>query len=585
MAEPATINGLLERAAGHPEVGLRLLDRDERETWFSWPELVDSAERSCAGVQALGIRPGDRVALVLPTSRDFFDAFFGTILAGAVPVPLYPPVRLGRLEEYAARTSAMLEAVSARLVITDRRIGRLLGPAVLRARPDLGCLRLDQLPPGDPRPHPARPEDLALVQFSSGTTVEPKPVALNHRALIAQAARINSFWPAREARVDSGVSWLPLYHDMGLIGCLMPALERPGTLTLIPPEIFVARPAIWLRAISRYGATLSVGPTFSYALCADKIEDQQLDGVDLSCWRVALCGAEPVVPRVLRRFANRFESWGFDREALTPVYGLSEAALAVTFSDLGRPFVSRRFDRELLSREGIAVETADGVEITSVGTPFDGFALRIVDPTGSELAEGRVGEIEVSGPSIMEGYLDRPEATRRVLRDGWLKTGDLGFVVSGELHIAGRAKDVLILRGQNHDPVEVEDAVNAVDGVRAGCVVAVSWLPEGADGELLLLILEARRGVPSDRFPAIGEECAAAVRAATALSPDRVEVVVPGTLPRTSSGKLRRAESLRRYLAGELGAPAAVTSLGLLGAVARSSVDLVRFRWHERQST
>jgi acyl-CoA synthetase (AMP-forming)/AMP-acid ligase II len=582
MGEPFTLDALLRRAAEHPDVGLRLIGRDERETWTSWPEVVDRAVKTGAGIQALGVRPGDRVAMVLPTSRDFFDVFFGTLLAGGVPVPLYPPVRLGRLEEYATRTSAMIRAVSARVVLTDRRIRSFLGRSILDSRPEMGCLRVDQLPGARLRPHRARPDDLAVVQFSSGTTVEPKPVALSHRALLVQARGINSFWPARDDRTDSGVSWLPLYHDMGLIGCLLPALERPGTLTLIPPEVFVAHPAIWLRAISRFRATLSVGPTFAYAVCADKINDSQLEGVDLSSWRVALCGAEPVVPRVLRRFADRFSSWGFDDRALTPVYGLSEAALAVTFSDLRRPFGSRQFDRELLSGAGRAVEADSGVELASVGKPLPGFGVRIVDRDGLSTKNGRVGEVEVRGPSIMQGYLDRPEETLKVLEDGWLKTGDLGFLHDGELYISGRAKDVLILRGQNHDPAELEDAVGRVDGVRAGCAVAASWLPHDADGEVLLMIVEARAGLDEDRYPTLVRECAAAVRARTSLSPDQVEIVPPGTLPRTSSGKMRRAEALRRYLDGELTPPEPVTAAKMFGAAVRSSVDFARARWHER---
>jgi acyl-CoA synthetase (AMP-forming)/AMP-acid ligase II len=500
-------------------------------------------------------------------------------LAGAVPVPLYPPVRLGRLDEYAARTAAMLRAATARLVITDRRIRRLLGPTIRQAPLELGCRLLGELPRGRRRPRPAGEDDLALVQFSSGTTVDPKPVALSHRAVLAQTRLLNGFWPAREDGVDSGVSWLPLYHDMGLIGCIFPALERPGTLTLIPPELFVARPAVWLRTISRYRATLSVAPNFAFGMCADRIADDELDGVDLSCWRVALNGAEPVVPRVLRRFVDRFSQWGLAPEVVTPVYGLSEAALAVSFSDLDRRFASRRFDRDALAGDGRAVEADDGLELVSVGRPLDGFRLRVVDEDGAQVPEARIGRLLVSGPSLMEGYLGRPELTREVLRDGWLDTGDLGFLYEGELYLSGRAKDVLILRGRNHSPTEVEAAVDGSPGVRTGCAVAVSWLPEEADGEQLLLLVEARRGLAESEFPELADRCAAAVRAATGLSPDRVEVLQAGTLPRTSSGKLRRSESLRQWLDGALRPPRPVTALRLATAVARSSLDFARMRF------
>ena len=574
-----TLPELLERAAGHGDAGLRFVDGAESAGWFPWPLVRERALDGCGRLQARGVSPGDRVALVLPTSIEFFDAFFGVLLAGAVPVPLYPPVRLGRLDEYAARTARMLELVRATVVVTDRRVRRLLGPAVAAARPRLGCVVLDELADSDPHPAPGAPQDLALVQFSSGTTVDPKPVALSHRAVVAQTLRLKAYWPQPEGRtVDSGASWLPLYHDMGLIGCVLPALEHPGTLTLIPPELFIARPALWLQTISRHRATISPAPNFAYGLCLDKIRDEELDGVDLSCWRIALNGAEPVAPRVLRGFCERFARWGFSSAAMTPVYGLSEAALAVTFSDVAVPFEARRFDREQLAREGRAVDAADGVELVALGRPLPDFALAIVDDAGAELAPGQVGHLLVRGPSLMDGYLDQPEATAGVLRDGWLDTGDLGFLHDGQLYLTGRAKDVLILRGRNHSPHEVEDAVDSVAGARAGCAVAVSWLPEGDSGERLLLLVEARRDVPGSDYPRIARECAGAVRAAAGLDPDHVEVLVPGTLPRTSSGKLRRAETLRRWLAGELDPPAAVTPLRVLAAAARSRLAFARMR-------
>jgi fatty-acyl-CoA synthase len=575
----ATLTELLDRAAGFGEEGLRFVDAAERAEWIPWSLVRVRALGACGRLQARGITPGDRVALVLPTGIDFFDAFFGVMLAGAVPVPLYPPVRLGRLDEYAARTSRMLELVRARMVITDRRVRRLLGQAVAAAGPPLGCVVLADLAGGPADPHAAYPEELALVQFSSGTTVDPKPVALSHRAILAQALRLNQLWPQPMGRaVDSGVSWLPLYHDMGLIGCVIPALLHPGTLTLIPPEIFVARPAVWLRTISRYRATISPAPNFAYGLCVDKVRDEQLDGIDLASWRVALNGAEPVAPRVLRAFSDRFARWGLRRSAMTPVYGLSEAALAVTFSEIGEPFVSRCFDREMLARRGVAEEADDGIELVALGRPLPDFSLRIVDQDGRRLADERVGRLLVRGPSLMEGYLDQPEETAAVLRDGWLDTGDLGFLHDGVLFLTGRAKDVLILHGRNHSPHEVEDAVAAVSGVRAGCAVAASWLPEGDVGERLLLLVEARSNVPPTTYRRIALDCAAAVRAAVGLHPDRVEVLAPGTLPRTSSGKLRRGEALRQWRLGELEPPSAVTPLRVLGAIARSTLAFTKLR-------
>jgi acyl-CoA synthetase (AMP-forming)/AMP-acid ligase II len=473
----------------------------------------------------------------------------------------------------------MLELVDARLVLSDRLVKRILGRTIELARPPLGCRTLEQLPTdGCARPVESTPDDLAFVQFSSGTTVDPKPVALSQAAIMAQVELLNGFWPDRADLKHSGVCWLPLYHDMGLVGCVFTALERPAVLTLIPPELFLARPAVWLRTISKYRATVSPAPNFAYSLCVSRIADDELRGVDLSSWRFALNGAECVVPAVARSFQQRFARWGFRPEAMMPVYGLSEAALAVTFSDGALPFRSRRFSREALAERNEARETPEGLEIVSAGRPLAGFTLRIVDEQGRELPDRKVGRVLVKGPSLMRGYLDQPEATAQVLKDGWLDTGDLAFVSEGELYLTSRAKDVLILRGRNHSPEEVEAAVDDLPGVRTGCVVAVSHLADGAEGELLLLFVEARREVSRSEYAAIGEACARRVVAATGLTAERVLVLEPGTLLRTSSGKLRRQETLREYLAGTLGPPAPVTPLRLVGEMTRSTLAFARVK-------
>jgi fatty-acyl-CoA synthase len=574
-----TLLDLLAAAGRRPEGGLRFLDRAERATWVSWSEVRASAEAAAGGLQALGIQPGDRIALVFPTGPDFFAAFFGALSAGAVPVPLYPPVRLGRLAEFYARTARMLARVRARIVLADRRVQRILGVPVAEARPPLGCRTLAELPAGGPTPVAAGPGDLALVQFSSGTTVEPKPVALAHRAVLAQTELLSGLWPDTAAVRHSAVSWLPLYHDMGLIGCVFPALARDATLTLIPPELFVARPALWLRAVSRYRATVSPAPNFAYALCASRVPESELRGLDLSSWVTALDGAESVAPGVVRAFEARLAPYGLRPGVVTPVYGLSEAALAVTFPPLGRPLLARRFDREALAREGRARAVAPGEiarEIVSVGRPLPGFRLEVRGEDGRPLAAGRVGRIWAAGPSLMEGYLDDPAATARALQGGFLDTGDLGFLWEGELFLTGRARDVVILRGRNHSPEEIERAVDGLPGARPGCAVAVSFLPEGGEGEVLALLVEARREATREERDALPEACRKAVLAASGLDVDLALVLAPGTLPRTSSGKLRRAEALRLYLAGDLKAPERVTPLRLAGAVARSGLAYAR---------
>jgi fatty-acyl-CoA synthase len=582
-ADSPTIGDWLLAAGRHPEGGLRFVDRSESATWFGWGEVRERAFAVCGGLRSLGLQRGDRVALIFPTGIEFFAAFFGVLLAGAVPVPLYPPVRLGRMAEYLHRTARLLARCGSRLVLADARIRRVLGEAIAEARPELGCRTLGELPVSASTVEPVAvaPSDLGLIQFSSGTTVDPKPVALSHRAIAAQVEILNGFWPDTGEMRHSCVSWLPLYHDMGLIGCVFPALSRDATLTLLGPELFVARPALWLRVLSRYRATISPAPNFAYSLCVTRVSDADMEGVDLSHWRTALNGAESVAPSVLRAFCDRFARWGFRREALTPVYGLSEAALAVTFSDLDRPFRGRRFDRDKLSQDRVARETARGREIVSVGRAVPGFRLRIVDAAGRDLAEGQVGRVWAQGPSLMDGYLGDPEATACALRHGWLDTGDLGFLLGGELYLTGRAKDVVILRGRNYAPEEIERAVDGVAGVRSGCAVAASWLPEEAPGEVLALFVETARGASPAERQALPDACRAAVLGTTGLVLDRVVALAPGTLPRTSSGKLRRGETLRLHLAGELTAPDPVSPLRLAGAMARSSLAFARLRLEE----
>jgi fatty-acyl-CoA synthase len=592
VARHDTLQAALE-AAAESDRGLVFLDARERETPLPFAALWQRATRAAAALELLGIQPGDRVALILPTGTDFMDAFFGTLCAGAVPVPLYPPVRLGRLDEFHARTARMLEVSGARLLLTDARIGKFLGVAALRARPALGVRQVSELlaPSGRMLAHRGEPDDLALIQFSSGTTVDPKPVALTHANVLANAYAIDSFLPEGGERPVSGVSWLPLYHDMGLIGCLLLAVVHPGTLTLLPPELFLARPALWLRAMSRTRAAVSVAPNFAYGLCVKRIRDEDLAGVDLSGWRLALNGAEPVSTEVLRRFAERFSRFGFDARAMTPVYGLSEASLAVTFSTPWRGFRALRVDAEALALRGAAI--ADGGprkgalddgrrarEIVSLGRPLPGMEVRICDEAGAVLPESEVGRVLVRGPSVMRGYFGNPEATAAALRDGWLETGDLGFAHEGELYLCGRSKDLVILRGKNHAPQEFEDALDGLPGVRAGCAVALGFVPPDLDGEELALLVERDAAArPAEGAPdPLPDLVRTRVLERTGVRAHEVRLLAPGTLPRTSSGKLRRAEALRLLQADDLSPPRAVSLLGLAREAARSMAAFARLR-------
>jgi acyl-CoA synthetase (AMP-forming)/AMP-acid ligase II len=571
----ATLPEILERAAATSDParhGFRFLDRRENATWLGFAEFRSRVAATAGALHEHGIRAGDRVAIILPTCPEFLEVFFAAEWLGAIPVALYPPIRLGRLDEYHARTAAMLQSVGASILYTDSRIGRLLGETVLRYPPRLGVKDVAGLRSAAPREAAASsPDAIAMVQFSSGTTVDPKPVALTHSQMLANGERITGailgLLPPAYGHEPGGVTWLPLYHDMGLIGCVLPALLGPGPLTLISPELFIARPAIWLRAISKYRGTTSPAPNFAYALCVDRVRDEELAGCDLSCWRMAMNGAEPLSSATLRAFEDRFERWGFRRDALMPVYGLSEATLAVTFTMPGTPWLSRRFDAAALAH-GVAEECAYGNDWVSSGRPLPGFSLEVRDEDGDPLPEDRVGRLHVRGPSVMHGYLDRRESP---IHNGWLDTGDLGFVHDGQLYVTGRAKDVLVLRGQNHAPQEIERAVDDVDGVRTGCAAAVARLR--SDGERVMLFVEARF-----RRNGLEAECREAVRAACGVALDEIVLLEPGTLPRTSSGKIRRRETLRLWESDELRSPGSVNALTMGSAIVRSAVGYLRVR-------
>ncbi|MGO9063253.1 MAG: fatty acyl-AMP ligase [Myxococcaceae bacterium] len=567
----ASILEALRRAAEHPS-GLTFVDASESEETLLWSEVRTRARATAGALRRLGVRAGDRVAIVLPTAPDFMDAFFGSLLAGAVPVPLYPPVRLGRLEEYHKATARMLQLSGAVLVLTDGLVGRLLGQAVAAARPRLGCHRVGPLREAGETPfeQPVEPQALAAVQFSSGSTVDPKPVALSHANVMAQVETIRSLMPVRDGVRPLGVSWLPLYHDMGLIGCLVNAVAYPGPLVLLRPEQFLARPALWLRALSRHRGTLSAAPSFAYALCVRRIRSEELEGVDLSSWALALNGAESISAEVARRFVERFSPYGFDPRALVPAYGLAEASLAVAFAPSRSALRTVSVNATALAAEG-QVRPGNRT-LVSVGRPVPGAEVEIREESGAVVPLGTVGRIHVRGPSVMVGYLDQPEATRSAVVEGWLDTGDLGFVADGELVVCGRAKDVIVLRGANHVPQEFEEALEGLAGVRAGCAVALGAIPPGLEGEELVLLVELGLGAPGD----LADQIRTRVLERTGIRPHSVELLTPGTLPRTSSGKLRRREALRRWQTGTLTPPRKVRLLGLAGAMLKSAVAFAR---------
>lgn len=575
-----TIIEALLRLEDCNRTGARFIPAGGEHRFYPYAEILRRAKTAAAMLQREGLEKGDRVAVVLPTSVEFFDAFLGVQLAGGIPVALYPPFRLGKLDEYFVRVRRMLGKVGARFLVTESRVKRLLGPAVVGVeslRRVIEAGDLQKAAAGDWRQPAVDPTQPAFLQFSSGSTVEPKAVMVSHINLLANLEMMKGCLTYRDESepVDGAVCWLPLYHDMGLVGCLYQGLYYPATVTYLGPEQFLAKPASWLQALSRYRAVISPAPNFAYGLCASKIRDQDMEGVDLSRWRAALNGAEPIDIQDVDRFCERFARWGFRREAMTPVYGLAEAGLGVTFSNLDHSPEIAEFDRHALSAEGRAVP-GSGRKLVSVGRALAGLQVVIRDDEDRPLPSGLAGRILVKGPSITTGYYEDPELTARILRDGWLDTGDIGFFHEENLYIAGRAKDIIILRGRNYAPQEFEELLAGIEGVRRGAAVAVGSVVEGSGEQLFIL---AEKDSRSDRpDEQIIEDIKSHILSGLSVMPHQVEMLRPGTLPRTSSGKLRRSEALRQFLAGELAAPADVTALRMLKEVGKSQLAWARFR-------
>jgi fatty-acyl-CoA synthase len=565
----ATLTEMLT-AAAQTDVALFFVNRSEQDQELPMARVRERAMSIAADLAAHGVGAGDRVALVLPTCPEFVESLFGVLCAGAIPVPLYPPVRLGRLDEYHSRTAAMLRAVDAALVVTDERIRRFLGVPVQLAAPRLGCVTASSLGGADSLELGAATDDVALIQFSSGTTNDPKPVALTHANLLSNLAAIERYLRDEGAPNPVGVTWLPLYHDMGLIGNLLSAFYFPVPLVLLPPELFVAMPGAWLRAISRHRGTVTAAPNFAFGLCLKRIRDEELDGVDLSSWRVSLNGAEAVSAAVQRRFNERFARWGLRESALTPCYGMAEASLGVTFKPAGTSFLALGVDAEKLALDGVVEQGTK--ELVSVGRPLAGVEVEIRDAAGVPLPPGRVGHIFVRGPSVMAGYFARTDLTDQAIHDGWLDTGDLGFTEGGELFVCGRHKDIIVVRGANHAPEEFEAALESLPGVRTGCAVAVGFVPAGEDDEALAMLVETT----TDASSTLADEVASLVQQRTQIRPAHVELLAPGTLPRTSSGKLRRREARTQWLSGTLSPPKKVSAARLLGAAAHGELRHAR---------
>ena len=554
-------------------------EQGEHAHTLTFGELANAAQKCAEELARRGVPADGRVALMLPTSRQFFVCYAGILLAGAVPVPIYPPFRADRIEEYAERQTAILNNAGVCLLLTFRRaeaVAKLLQPRVKTLLAVVDAEKLldaaEKEPPPAPGALPAflsgsrvrKGSDIALLQYTSGSTGDPKGVTLTHANLLANMRAIAE--AVEMGPQDVGVSWLPLYHDMGLIGAWLTLLLHGVPLVVMSPLAFLTRPERWLQAVSKYKGTIAAAPNFAYELCVRKISDKAMEGVDLSSWRAALNGAEPVNPETLDRFTKRFAKFGFRREAMLPVYGLAEASLGVTFPPLYRGPKVDRVERDAFTMQGRAVaakaEDETAIAFVSSGVALPRHEVLVADKDGKAVPERTEGYLWFRGASATSGYYRNDEATAKLFAGGpvitegelpWVNSGDRAYQADSEIYITGRVKDIIIKSGRNLYPHEVEELASRVDGIRKGCVVAFGLKGEKTGTEKLVIVAESREENREKRaavVAAINEE----VSRGLGLPPDRVELIPPGSIPKTSSGKLRREETKQLYLAGTLAA-------------------------------
>ncbi|MBK7825446.1 fatty acyl-AMP ligase [Nannocystis sp.] len=584
-----TLTAALAAVAGHESTGYSHLRHEQQPPVFlSYAEMWRRAQRSAAALQAMGVRRGDRVGLILPDSAEFIDDIFGAMLAGAIAVPVYPPMNLGQFDSYLANTTHILRQAGCSVVITDAQVRPILGK-LMSGVPELRVIEthaaaIKAVPVGaEPAGVTVGPDDVAFLQFTSGSTSRPKGVTLTHANLMANIAAIGGGAGLQISRESSGLSWLPLYHDMGLIGFVFaPIVYGVRSIRFIPPLMFLKRPSIWLRQLSETGAEITFAPNFAYGLCTTRVKDSELVGVDLSRLRVAGCGAEPIQHGTLRAFADRFAPFGFRGDALLPCYGMAEHSLAVTFGEVAGGLKADRVDAAALAlgrAEPAGGDEAPALAVVCCGRAFAEHGLRIVDDAGEPLAERQVGHIELRGPSVMRGYWNDPERTAEALHAGWLRTGDLGYLADGELYVCGRSKDLIIINGRNYHPQDLEWQASQVEGVRRGNVIAFGIHDPALGREYVVVAAELRQGEAATEAAtaALAARVQAQILEALALRVDEVVLLPPGSLPKTSSGKLQRSKGAEMFARGELGDGVGPASkLGLLRHLAASRWGFIK---------
>ncbi len=526
----------------------------EHEFPLSYRALWDGAMGYAAALTRAGLQRGQMVAIMLPTCKEYLYSFYGVLLAGGVPVPLYPPARLTTIEDHMTRHVSILQSAGAAIMITvpeAKALAYLLRAQVESLRQVLVPADLSGAAEPGFEPVHGKPGDMGFLQYTSGSTGMPKGVVLSHANLMANVRAMGAAVDASPA--DVFVSWLPLYHDLGLIGANFASLVLGFPTVLMSPLAFLSRPVSWMRAIHRHGGTLSGGPNFSFELCLRRIADEDMEGIDLSTWRFAFNAAEPVSPDTIVEFEKRFARWGLRKNCLSPSYGLAESSVGVAITVPGTPWIADRLDRERFTRTGEAVEAGAGdpspLVVIGCGTPIPGHDIRVVDAAGLELADRQEGLLQFRGPSSTSGYYRNPEATKKLFAGEWVNTGDRAYLSQGTLFLTGREKDIIIRGGRNISPYELEQAVGDLGGVRRGCV-AVFGSRDAASGTERMVVLAEMRNTDATRHDDLRHMINELAVNLTGGPADDIVLAPPGTVPKTSSGKIRRVAARAFYERG-----------------------------------
>jgi fatty-acyl-CoA synthase len=556
MQAARTMVEALERAAASDDRGFTHVAMDGTSCFDSFRELHRRAVRIGTALRQQGVAKSDRVGLILSESQQFTAGLFGIFMAGAVAVPLASPsVRYGQSGAFLRHLAPPIVKARPRLLLADATLVPILAAAATEfgLPPALGLDALLRDVPDDATCESSDigPDDDALLQFTSGSTSQPKGVRLRHANLVAS---VRSMADARSFHCtpdDYCVTWLPLHHDMGLIAqVLMPVYLGMRGVTFMAPAAFLADPLAWLRKLSETRGTFAFAPNFAFALCTARATAQAMEGLDLSCIRVAACAAEPIRYEVMDAFARRFEAVGLRRATLMPCYGLAEHTLGATISEAGTGMAVERVQAEaLLQGEAIPVTDPQAAATTIVGCGrfLVGHEGKIVDAGGASLPDGRVGELLLRGPSVMQDYFEDPAATAAALQDGWLRTGDMAYLRDGQLFVCGRSKDVLVLHGRKFQPQDLEWEAEQVQGVRPGCVAALAIEDHALNRDRVVIVAETK--LPPEQHGPMQNLIRRRIHQALTVLVDQVVVVPPQTLPKTSSGKLQRSRA--RLLLGE----------------------------------